>query len=211
MDLKLYGITDPRWTKNDDEFFESIRKALDGGVTMLQLREKDTPYEEFLFRAKEVKKICDEYKVPLIINDNVEIMEAVDAAGVHLGRSDASIKEVRKKYPKKIIGATVKTILQAILSKAAGASYFGVGAVNPSSTKTDAVPIDVKRLNEIDEAAGVPIVAIGGINLENMENLSGARIDGIAVSEAIFGSSDVEEGARLLKEKFLEMTRKHHA
>lgn len=204
MDLTLYAITDPKWTFSDKEFFKSVEESLMGGVSILQLREKNLDFRHFLKRAIELKNITDYYGVPLIINDNIEVMEESDADGVHVGDNDLDIKLVREKFPNKIVGGTCKSVEKALIKKDY-ADYFGVGAINISSTKKDAKPIDIKTLNEIKKVSGTKIVAIGGITLENCDNLKGTSIDGIAVSGAIYGNDNIQKYTKLLKEKIIRI------
>lgn len=204
MDLTLYAITDPKWTFSDKEFFNSIEEALKGGVTILQLREKNADFKTFLKRAIELKKITNYYGVPLIINDNIRVMEESDADGIHVGDSDEDIKNVREKFQTKIVGGTCKTVEKGLIKKDY-ADYFGVGAINISDTKKDALPIDIKTLNDIKEKTKTKIVAIGGINYENCDNLKNALIDGIAVSGAIFGSDNIIQYTKKLKEKIIRI------
>lgn len=204
MDLTLYAITDPKWTFSDKEFFKSVEESLKGGVSILQLREKKADFKTFLNRAKELNKIAQFYGVPLIINDNLKVMEESNADGIHVGEDDTDTKTVRERYPSKIVGATCKSVEKGLL-KMNYADYFGVGAINVSDTKKDAKPIDIKTLNEIKSQTGTKIVAIGGINYENCDNLKGAMIDGIAVSGAIYGSDNIFKDTKLLKEKIIKI------
>lgn len=204
MDLTLYAITDSRWTFSDKDFFKSVEESIKGGVTILQLREKNLDFKSFLKRAIEIKKITTYYGVPLIINDNKDVMEEVDADGIHVGEDDLDTKYLRNKFANKIIGATCKSVKSALIKKAYS-DYFGVGAINVSQTKKDAKPIDIETLNEIKRESKTKIVAIGGINYNNCDNLRCALIDGIAVSGAIYGSDNIIKTTRLLKEKIINI------
>lgn len=197
--LALYAITDSRLAK-EQSFYEQIEDALKGGVTLLQLREKDMTEEELLKEALEVQKICKKYKVPLIINDNAELAKRIDADGVHVGQSDLDAAEARKLLgPEKIIGVTAKTVEQAKAAQKAGADYLGSGAVFGTTTKPDAKPMTIELLREIVEAVEIPVVAIGGIDISNAHKLAKTGIAGIAVVSGIFGKSDCCAAAGELK------------
>ena len=198
---KLYAITCKEASLN------KIEEALSSGITALQLREKDISESEYIKKAEEVKKLTDKYSVPLIINDNVEVALKVGADGVHLGQSDGSIKDIRDRAPKDfIIGATAKTVEQAIAAQDAGASYLGVGAVNPSPTKKDAIAITYEMLKDICNSVEIPVVAIGGINENNILNLKGSGVDGVAVISAIFNSDNVADATKRLLTLSKEIT-----
>ncbi|MDD6043842.1 MAG: thiamine phosphate synthase [Eubacteriaceae bacterium] len=206
--LLLYGITD-RGNEDEGVFYNQIEAALKGGATLLQLREKNMPYEDFVKEAIRVKEICNRYNVPLIINDNPEVALKSGADGVHVGIDDTPVREIREKSPEGfIIGATAKTLQQAIEAEKAGADYIGVGAVFPSPTKKNAIRITGEQLREICEAVSIPAVAIGGITLENMSELTGCGMEGIAVVSAIFGAEDIVKATELLKEKARKTVRK---
>ena len=200
-DLLLYAITDRR---NLDKimFFEKIEEALQGGVTILQLREKELDEDSFINEAIEVKNICRKHSVPLIINDNVNVALKSGADGVHVGIEDMPIDEIRRTVPDSfIIGATCKTVEQAQSAERLGADYMGVGAVFPSPTKKNAVRITREQLKEICASVSIPAVAIGGISLENVDELKGGGMSGIAVVSAVFSADDIQKAASLLKEK----------
>ena len=200
-DLLLYAITD-RGSLDKKEFFEKIEEALQGGVTILQLREKELDEDSFTDEAIEVKAICRKYGVPLIINDNVDVALKSGADGVHVGIEDMPIDEIRRKAPDSfIIGATCKTVEQAQSAERLGADYMGVGAVFPSPTKKNAVRITREQLKEICSSVSIPAVAIGGITLENVGELNGGGMSGIAVVSAVFSADDIQKAASLLKEK----------
>lgn len=200
-DLLLYAITD-RGSLDKKAFFEKIEEALQGGVTILQLREKELDEDSFTDEAIEVKAICRKYGVPLIINDNVDVALKSGADGVHVGIEDMPIDEIRRKAPDSfIIGATCKTVEQAQSAERLGADYMGVGAVFPSSTKKNAVRITREQLKEICSSVSIPAVAIGGITLENVGELQGGGMSGIAVVSAVFSADDIQKAASLLKEK----------
>lgn len=203
--LLLYAVTDRTWVGRQT-LLEQIEDALKGGVTLVQLREKDLEEAAFLREAIQAKELCHRYHVPLIINDNVEVALKSGADGVHVGIEDAPVAEIRKQAGKDfIIGATAKTIQQAQLAEAAGADYLGVGAVFPSPTKKSAIRITNEQLNEICASVSIPAVAIGGITRDNLAQLKGSRIDGIAVVSAIFAAEDVKTAAEQLKQEVLSV------
>ena len=200
-DLLLYAITD-RGSLDKKVFFEKIEEALQGGVTILQLREKELDEDSFTDEAIEVKSLCRKYGVPLIINDNVNVALKSGADGVHVGIEDMPIDEIRRKTPDSfIIGATCKTVEQAQSAERLGADYMGVGAVFPSPTKKNAVRISREQLKEICSSVSIPAVAIGGITLENVGELQDGGMSGIAVVSAVFSADDIQKAASLLKEK----------
>ena len=200
-DLLLYAITDRR-NLDKKVFFEKIEEALQGGVTILQLREKELDEDSFINEAIEVKNICRKHGVPLIINDNVNVALKSGADGVHVGIEDMPIDEIRRTVPDSfIIGATCKTVEQAQSAERLGADYMGVGAVFPSPTKKNAVRITREQLKEICASVSIPAVAIGGISLENVDELKGGGMSGIAVVSAVFSADDIQKAASLLKEK----------
>ena len=200
-DLLLYAITD-RGSLDKKVFFGKIEEALQGGVTILQLREKELDEDSFTDEAIEVKALCRKYGIPLIINDNVNVALKSGADGVHVGIEDMPIDEIRRKTPDSfIIGATCKTVEQAQSAESLGADYMGVGAVFPSPTKKNAVRITREQLKEICSSVSIPAVAIGGITLENVGELQGGGMSGIAVVSAVFSADDIQKAASLLKEK----------
>ena len=196
-DLLLYAVTDRHWL-NGRTLYEVVKESLDGGVTFLQLREKTLDEAHFLEEAKELQKLCKEYKVPFIINDNVDIAVAMNADGVHVGQSDMEAGDVRAKLgPDKIIGVSTQTVEQAIEKH--GADYLGVGAVFPTTSKDDAAEVSYDTLKAICEAVSIPVVAIGGITQENVVKLTGSGIDGVAVISAIYAQKDIKKAAADLK------------
>lgn len=205
-DLLLYGVTDRSWL-NGKSLYSQVEGALKGGVTFLQLREKELDQEHFLREAVEIRGLCRKYQVPFIINDNVEIALEMNADGVHVGQSDMEAGKVREKLgPDKIIGVSARTVEQALLAEQRGADYLGVGAVFPTGTKLDAGDVSFETLRDICRAVSIPVVAIGGITGENLGELKGSGIAGIAVVSAIFAREDTEAAAGKLKKKMLEMT-----
>lgn len=204
-DLLLYAVTDRSWL-NGESLYSQVEKALKGGATFIQLREKELDKETFLEEAKELKKLCREYRVPFVINDNVEIAEACGADGVHVGQSDMEAGDVRARLGEdKIIGVSADTVEQALLAQRHGADYLGVGAVFPTGSKADASDVDHETLKAICQAVKIPVIAIGGINRENVMELAGSGICGVAVISAIFGAPDIEQASTDLKEAVQHM------
>ena len=198
-ELLLYAVTDRHWL-NGRTLYSQVEEALKGGATFIQLREKELDEEHFLEEAKEIKELCRLYQVPFVINDNVEIALAVDADGVHVGQSDMEAGDVRAKLgPDKIIGVSAQTVEQAVMAEQNGADYLGVGAVFPTGSKADALEVSHDTLKAICKAVKIPVIAIGGISKENILELSGSGICGIAVISAIFAKDDIEEAARELR------------
>ena len=199
-DLLLYAVTDRRWL-GGRRLADQVEEALKGGVTFVQLREKDLDEERFLEEAKEIKELCRRYQVPFVINDNVDIAQAVDADGVHVGQSDMEAGDVRARLGQdKIIGVSAQTVEQALLAESRGADYLGVGAVFATGSKADASEVDHETVKAICQAVHIPVIAIGGITGENVGALTGTGVCGAAVISAIFAQEDVEEGTRKLKE-----------
>lgn len=206
--LLLYAVTDRSWV-GKQTLYEQIEDALKGGITLLQLREKNLIEDEFVKEAIRIKELCHSYNVPLIINDNVDVAIQSGADGVHVGIEDAPVSEIRKRLPKNfIIGATAKTVKQARDAEKAGADYIGVGAVFPSPTKKNAIRITVEQLKEICSSVSIPAVAIGGIKLDNVAKLAGGGMDGIAVVSAVFAADDIQKTTALLKKKAKAVTKK---
>lgn len=204
-DVLLYAITDRSWL-NGRTLYEQVEDALRGGVTFLQLREKHLSYDEYLEEAREIKALCDKYNVPLIINDNVDIALAVDASGVHVGQSDMEAREARAKLgPDKIIGVSAHNVEEALTAVKSGADYLGTGAVFGSGTKEDANKISHDVVRDICKAVDIPVVGIGGITEDNLMELKGTGIDGVAVISAIFAKADITAAAKNLKKLTTEM------
>lgn len=197
--LRLYVVTDRTWL-HGRSFLEQIETVLQSGATLLQLREKDLPEDEFLEEAKAVKRLTDRYGVPLIINDNVHIALASNAAGVHVGQQDMEAQNVRALLGEnKIIGVTAKTIEQAQKAERAGADYLGSGAVFGTLTKPDALPMTMERLRDITQSVSIPVVAIGGIEEHNLMMLKGSGVAGAAVVSAVFAAEDVGAATKTLR------------
>lgn len=198
--MRLYAVTDRSWL-DGRTLAEQVKECLEGGVTFLQLREKNLDEEAFYQEALEIQKLCRDYRVPFIINDNVDVALRCNADGVHVGQSDMEAQDVRAKLgPDKIIGVSARTVEQAVRAEKMGADYLGVGAVFSTSTKPDAREVLWETLKEICEAVSIPVVAIGGITETNLLQLSGTGVDGVAVVSAIFAQKDVESASRRLRE-----------
>ncbi|MEF2597493.1 MAG: thiamine phosphate synthase [Lachnospiraceae bacterium] len=197
--LLLYAVTDRHWL-DGRTLKEVVLESLEGGVTMLQLREKHLDEAHFLEEAKELQTLCRSWHVPFLINDNVEIALAMNADGIHVGQSDMAAGDVRKKLgDDKIIGVSAQTVEQALLAEKAGADYLGVGAVFPTSSKDDANEVTYETLKAICSAVSIPVVAIGGITQENVHQLAGSGICGAAVISAIYAKPDIKKAAAELK------------
>ena len=204
-DLLLYAVTDRSWL-GEHTLYEQVEAAIRGGATFVQLREKKLDQESFLAEAREIQALCRRRGVPFVINDNVEIAREIGADGVHVGQSDMKARDVRSILGQdKIIGVSAQTVEQALLAQEQGADYLGVGAVFPTGSKDDAVEVDHQVLARICQAVDIPVIAIGGITADNVVSLKGSGICGIAVISAIFAKPDVEEAARSLRARTLEM------
>ncbi|MCR5770441.1 MAG: thiamine phosphate synthase [Butyrivibrio sp.] len=231
-DLNLYAITDRSWILNDNDscsesslednscnsnkaskeslycksLEEAVEKAILGGATIIQLREKNIPDDEYIKRAESIKSVCDKYNIPLIINDNVDVALKVKAAGVHVGQGDTSVSKARSILGKDyIIGATAHNLEEAKIAQTCGADYLGVGAAFGSSTKKDAKPLtSLETYKEITSNISIPIVAIGGINDSNMDLLTGSGIAGVAIISGIFSALDIEKQTNILSRKAKE-------
>lgn len=195
IDYTLYLCTD-RGLMSTATLEEAVEKAVLGGCTVVQLREKECSSGEFYETAKRVKKITDKYHVPLIINDRADIALAVDADGVHVGQSDLPASVVRRMVgPDKIIGVSAGTLEEAVQAEKDGADYLGVGAMYATSTKEDAEVTTMEELKAIRQAVKIPIVVIGGINIHTLENFKGFGIDGLAVVSAVIAAEDITAAA----------------
>lgn len=198
--MLLYAVTDRAWTWKQT-LYQQVECALKGGVTCVQLREKDLPEAEFLAEAREIGALCRSCGVPFIINDNVEIALACGADGVHVGQSDMEAGRVRAAVGEgMMIGVSARTVEEALTAQRAGADYLGVGAVFSTSTKLDAEAVSRQTLRDICAAVDIPVTAIGGISKDNILELSGTGINGVALVSAIFGAEDIEGRCRELKE-----------
>lgn len=198
--LLLYAVTDSRWC-TDETLPQKVEKALKGGITLLQIREKNLDDESFLKLAMEIKTLTDRYCVPLLINDNIEVALKSGADGVHVGQNDMKPEQVRKILGEDaIIGVTAKTPAQAMAAERAGADYIGTGAFFGTGTKTDAASIDWETAEKTIASVNIPAVAIGGITMENMHLLKGTGAKGAAVVSSIFKSSDIINDTKRLRE-----------
>lgn len=196
--LTLYAVTDRSWL-NGSTLAQAVEAAIEGGVTLVQLREKNMSEEALIKSALEIKAVCKRHNVPLIINDSVSVAKAVDADGVHLGQNDASPSEARKVLGSgKIIGVTAKTVEQALKAEADGADYLGSGAIFGTSTKQDAKKMELSTLREITASAKIPVVAIGGITADNIGKLRNTGISGAAVVSGIFAQDDIKAASEQL-------------
>ena len=197
-DLLLYGITDRYWLDGRN-LADDVALALKGGTTMLQLREKDLDEENFYKEAVEIKSLCERYKIPFIINDNVQLAVKVGADGVHVGQNDMVAQDVRALIgPDKILGVSTQTVEEAILAEKMGADYLGVGAVFPTGSKDDCWVLSHELCRDICSAVKIPVVAIGGITKDNIKMLKGLGFAGISVISAIFAQKNIEEACRTL-------------
>lgn len=189
--MLLYAVTDRTWLKTGESLLDVCEKVLASGATFLQLREKDFNQADFEKEAEQLGRLCAKHRVPFVINDSVEIALQCNADGVHVGQSDIKGRNIRSMIgPDKILGISAGTVEEAIAAEKAGADYIGVGAVFGTSTKKDARNLTVEKLREIRSAVTIPVVAIGGINAENVVQLSGSGVDGVAVISAIFAAKD---------------------
>lgn len=204
-ELLLYAVTDRHWL-NGATLISQVEAALKGGATFIQLREKNLDDEAFYKEALEIQKLCRNYKVPFVINDNVELAKKIGADGVHVGQSDMEALDVRKVLgDDKIIGVSAQTVEQAELAEEHGADYLGVGAVFPTGSKDDATEVSFETLKEICEHVNIPVIAIGGITRDNVVKLNQSGICGIAVISAIFGQTDIEAATADLKKQTKKM------
>lgn len=205
LDTTMYFITDST-NYSEDEFLRRVEEACKGGVTLIQLREKDRTTREYLAIAEKIHKITQRYDIPLIIDDRVDVALAVNAEGVHVGQSDMPVKIARKLMGNdKIVGATAKTVPQALEAYEQGADYLGVGAIYPTTTKVKTVLTSVDTLKEIVKAVPVKVNAIGGLNKDNIHILKNSGIDGICVVSAIMKAENPCSAAIELREAFNEL------
>lgn len=199
--LALYAVTDDTWLCGRS-LEDCVQKALLGGVTFVQLREKNKTRSEIMLQARKLMPLCRRAGVPFVINDEVEIARAVGADGVHVGQNDMSCAKARKMLGQNaLIGVSVQTVKQALLAQASGADYLGVGAVFGTPTKTDAVLTGIEGLCAICTAVDIPVVAIGGINASTVFDLARSGVSGVAVVSALFAANDIEVAARNLRER----------
>ena len=197
--LRLYAVTDRAWAADEDALMDQIAAAIDGGAGIVQLREKHLDHDAFLNEAQRFVALCREKGVISIINDAVDIAAAVGADGVHVGQSDLAAGRAREVLgPDKLIGVSAHTVEEALAAQAAGADYLGVGAAFVTGTKADAAPISRDTIRAITEAVDIPVVAIGGISRDNITELAGCGLDGVAVVSALFAQKDVKAAAKEL-------------
>lgn len=200
LDLTLYLVTDSTY-HTEESLLHTVEEACKGGITLIQLREKNVGGKEYLEKARKIKEITDRYNIPLIIDDRVDVALACDAAGVHVGSSDLPVAVARELMgPDKIVGATAKTVDAALKAYEDGADYLGVGAIYPTTTKVVTILTEVSTLQAICEAVPIPVVAIGGLNSSNIDILKGTSIDGIAVVSAIMKAENPQSATTELKE-----------
>lgn len=197
--LLFYAVTDRRY-RPDLSIKDQVLKAIEGGVTFVQLREKELSFDTHLSSAKELKALCKSRGVPFVVNDNVEVAKACNADGVHIGQNDMELKNARRILgTDKIIGVSVQTVSQAIAAEKGGADYLGVGAIFPTGSKDDAVLVSIEMLKKIVKSVSIPVVAIGGICDKNITALSKTGIAGICVISALFHTSDIKKSAKALR------------
>lgn len=205
FDSSMYFITDST-NYSEEEFLYRVEQALMGGITLLQLREKDKSTREYMDLAEKVHTLTKKYNVPLIIDDRVDVALAIDAEGVHVGQSDMPVSIARKLMgDDKIVGATTKTVEQAVEAYAQGADYLGVGAIYPTTTKVKTVLTSTETLGNICSAVPIPVNAIGGLNKDNIDVLKGIPIAGICVVSAIMKADDPKQAAIELQARAKEL------
>lgn len=205
--LCLYGVTDQNWT-GEKSLYQQVEEALAGGVSLIQLREKNLSEPAFLKEARKMTSLCHRYKVPLIINDNVEVLLKSNADGIHVGQEDADAAAVRAMIgSERILGVSAHSVKEALAAEKAGADYLGVGAAFSTSTKEDAKAICHDTIREICRSVSIPVVAIGGITEQNLCRLKGLGIKGVALVSAIFGAEEITLTCERLKEKIQDMVK----
>ena len=205
--MRLYAVTDRAWV-GKQSLYEQVEAALKGGASCVQLREKELSDEDFLREALELSTLCKRYRVPFFINDNVDVAIRCHADGIHLGQEDMQAAQVRQRVgPDMMIGVSVHSVAEALEAVRNGADCLGAGAVFATSTKTDVQTMPRETLRAICQAVNIPVVAIGGINKENIAALCGTGVDGVALVSAIFGADDIEGACRELRALSEEMVR----
>lgn len=203
----LYGVTDRRWLQGKT-LAQAVEEAIKGGMTFVQVREKDADYDEFKRIALDVKRVTDRYNIPLVINDNVLLAKDIDADGVHVGGDDMSVAEARAILGEnKIIGATARTYERAVTAVGQGADYLGIGAMFSTATKSGTTHMTKELSQKITSFAHIPVVGIGGISCENVAELEGYGIDGVAVVSALFKSGDIKKSAEIMKERTMKIVK----
>ena len=190
--LRLYLVTN-RYQDSLESFLEKVETACRSGVTIVQLREKNLTTNQYYQLAKQVKEITDAYQVPLIIDDRLDVCLAVDAAGLHIGDDELPVSVARKVLgPEKILGVTAKTVKRALEAEEGGANYLGTGAIFPTTTKENAPITLISTLKTICQTVAIPVVAIGGLTSENIDQLTGTGIAGVAVVRDLMQAEDIE-------------------
>lgn len=198
--MRLYAVTDRAWLKEGQTLAMAVEDAIKGGATFVQLREKNMSFGKLRELALDIKAVCKKYNIPFVIDDDVAMAKEVDADGVHVGQSDMEVKTARAMLGKdKIIGVSAATVDDALAAERRGADYIGVGAVFPTGTKEDALPVAREEVKKITGAVTIPVVAIGGINVGNVGELKNLDLDGIAVVSAIFAKENIFEAAQELR------------
>ncbi len=198
--LELYAITDRSWLKKDQSIYDIVEQAIAGGATMIQVREKNLSKRDFIKEVCNIKPLCYRNNIPLIVNDDLSIAIESNADGIHLGQLDLKKYLIESSIPKSmILGISAQNLEQAIEAKNIGAHYLGVGAIFPTSSKDDAQNLNISILKEITKNVDIPVVAIGGINEDNIPLLSNTNINGVSIISAIFAKDDVKTAAENLK------------
>lgn len=198
--LRLYAVTDRSWSADEADFWRRVSEAMEGGAQVVQLREKHLSHEEMLRAAERFVALCRSHGAVSIINDDVEAAAASGADGVHVGQEDLEAGRARALLgPDKLIGVSAHNVEEALAAQAAGADYLGVGAAFVTGTKSDAAPISRETIRAITQAVDIPVVAIGGIGPENILDLAGCGLDGVAVVSALFAREDTAQAARQMR------------
>ena len=208
--MLLYAVTDQMWLKEGETLGDVVGSVLQNGATFLQIREKDLAQDAFEAEAERLKTLCAQHGVPFVVNDSVEITLQCDADGVHVGQSDIKGRDIRAMIgPDKILGISAGTVEEAVAAEKAGADYIGVGAIFTTSTKKNARSMTMEHLKEIVSSVSIPVVAIGGISAENILQLRGSGVDGVAVVSAIFAAEDPGKATADLLKLAEEMVASH--
>ena len=208
--MLLYAVTDQMWLKDGEKLADVVESVLKNGATFLQIREKDLAEDAFEAEAEKLKALCAQHAVPFVVNDSVEIALQCDADGVHVGQSDIKGRDIRAMIgPDKILGISAGTVEEAVAAEKAGADYIGVGAIFTTSTKKNARNMTMEQLKEIVSSVSIPVVAIGGISAENILQLRGSGVDGVAVVSAIFAAKDPGKATADLLKLAVEMVVSH--
>lgn len=203
--MQVYAVTDRSWLLHET-LYQQVEKALKGGATFIQLREKNMDDDAFLASALEIKELTDRYHVPFVINDNVDVAVRSGADGVHVGQSDMEAGDVRRLLGSdRIIGVSAHNVAEALAAEKSGADYLGVGAVFSTTTKEDVKTVSYDTLSEICAAVHIPVVAIGGITADNIVSLKGSGVSGVAVVSAIFGAEDITAATKKIYNAVGEM------